>query len=112
MKQIIIGTILGLFASTLLWAQTVTISIEIPSAVAGDVVDAFAWRYDYDDKKEIVGGTEESPVYETQPAFAKRIVRQMIRDTYIVYMEQAASKAAGAEAATTAGTAAQTITIQ
>ncbi len=111
MKNIMICLVFLLFSATLT-AQTVTISIEIPSAISLDVVDAFAWRHDYVDKKEITGGTEESPVYETKGAFAKRIVRQMIRSTYISYMEQAASRAAGASAATTAGTSAKTITIQ
>lgn len=96
--------------------MAVMIEISIPTEIVGDVVDAFAWRHNYDRNKELISGTIGSdvdpPVYETEVAFAKRRVRLMIVSTYVSYMEEVASRGAGAAASVTASTAAEAVVVQ
>ena len=96
-------TAASLLATGLLLGQSISIQISIPQGIAGDVVDAFAWRFDYDRNKE---GTE------TKVEFAKRQVRDQIAQTYTSYMEEQAARESGAAAAVAAHTASLDITVQ
>jgi len=106
-------TAASLLATGLLLGQSISIQISIPQGIAGDVVDAFSWRFDYDRNRELLSGTpEEDPVYETRVAFAKRQVRDQIAQTYTSYMQEQAARESGAAAAVAAHTASLDITVQ
>jgi hypothetical protein len=98
-----LGISAAIAAPILLQAQDISIQVSVPQAIAQEVVDAFAWRFDYERNQE---GSE------TRVEFAKRMVRDQIAQTYTMYEEHVASQAAGSAAAAAAHTAAQAITVQ
>lgn len=100
-------TVLALLFAGLLYAQvTKDITITVSAGIAGDVVDAYAWQFDY--HAEIDG--EPNP--ETKAQFALRMFTEQaqanIRSTYKSYITSKGAQ----EAAIAADTASLGITVQ
>lgn len=62
-----------------------TITLSIPDAAVTDVIDAMAWRYNY---------TTNKTVGETKAQFAKRMLIEFTKTTYVDYLARIASDAA------------------
>lgn len=97
-------------------AQDLVVELTVPQAIAADIRDAFAWRFDYDRNKLLLSGDPDAEpptaVYETKTAFAKRQIKQLIVITYVNYKTEQAAKEAAAEAGIEAEADAATITVQ
>ena len=99
---IIAGIVAAGLAAVLTYGQVnKTITIELTAEVSGDVIDAYAWQFDY--KAEIPdgeGGMIPNP--ESKGAFASRMFTEQaqnnIRSIYKSYKTYQGSTAAAAQA--------------
>jgi len=102
MKKTILAFVLGAFLSVLAFAQIQKdITISINAVVAPDVVDAYAWQYNY--QTEIRDGEGNLiPNPESKGQFALRILgeetQNTVRSIYISYMRHLGSEVAAAQA--------------
>ena len=102
MKKIVLAFVFGVFFSLLAYGQIQRdITISISGGITSDVVNAYAWAYNY--QEQIGGSGEDSvPNPESKNAFALRLLAEetqnLVRSNYISYMRHLGSESAAAQA--------------
>ncbi len=83
MKKVLLIITLLLFATS---ASAASFTLNIPNSISGDVVDAFCSLYNYPTTVEVDGEQVANP--ESKVAFAKRMIREYVKNVYKAYKVQ------------------------
>ena len=79
MKRMVMILALICFMSSSVYAADLSLTLTVPDAIKGDVVESFAYAYKYQDT---ING---QPNPQTKAQFAKEIIKQFIREVYKKY---------------------------
>ena len=79
MKRIVMVLALLCFMSSSVYAADLSLTLTVPDAIKGDVINAFAYTYKYQDT------IDGQPNPQTKAQFAKEIIKQFIREVYKKY---------------------------